>query len=460
MNLHDFASDAHAARRRRLAALLGDTPALIPAGGPVSRNYPAELYPYRASSHFLYLVGLSLPNAMILLEGDRCTLFVPKPAPDDALWHGAVPGADELAEATGCRVRFVEDLSDALGGKDVTTLPAPDTTTRMRQCALLGREVVPGQLSERDQTLARAMVQLRLVHDEAALSGLRRAAVATAAAHEAGMAATLPGATEAEILAAMEAQLTARNMTTSFRSIVTVRGDVLHNTSHAGRLQAGELLLADLGAETGDGWAGDVTRTWPVTGTFSQSQRELYEVVLDAQKRAIAAIAPGVRYRDVHLTACRAVLEGLVALGIFRGNVEQLLDAGAHALFFPHGLGHLLGLDVHDMEDLGDLAGYADGRTRSTQFGLCYLRLDRDLAPGMAVTVEPGIYRIAGLLDDPVHAALAGDHLDRKRLAQFGDVRGIRIEDDVLVTASGAEVLTESIPKEVAAIETAVGQAL
>jgi Xaa-Pro aminopeptidase len=167
-------------------------------------------------------------------------------------------------------------------------------------------------------------------------------------------------------------------------------------------------------------------------------------------------VRPGVRYRDVHLASCRAIAEGLVALGILKGDAREIVEVGAHALFFPHGVGHLLGMDVHDMEDLGDLAGYASGRTRSAQFGLSYLRLDRDLAVGMAVTIEPGIYVVPAILRAAGLAPLVEKYVDRTVLAKFGDVRGIRIEDDVLVTASGADVLTARIPKTIDEVEAAM----
>ncbi len=232
--------------------------------------------------------------------------------------------------------------------------------------------------------------------------------------------------------------------------------DIAPDERHDRRLAAGDLLLADVGAETPGGWASDVTRTWPVSGKYSTTQLELYEVVRASQLAAIACVRPGVRYLDVHRAAGKKLLEGLLALGIFRGELEDLYARGAAALFFPHGIGHLLGLDVHDMEDLGDRAGYAPGRTRSVSFGDRYLRLDRDLAAGMIVTIEPGYYRIPYLLERPAEVGDLESALDRRVLAKFEDVRGIRIEDDVLVTATGAEVLSASIPKEPQAVEAAM----
>jgi Xaa-Pro aminopeptidase len=259
------------------------------------------------------------------------------------------------------------------------------------------------------------------------------------------------------VRAAMEAEFIRRNLGVSYNSIVTVHGEVLHNEDYHHELKSGDLLLVDVGAETTDGWAGDVTRTWPVSGRYSSTQRDFYQVVLHAQQSVIAAVRPGVPFRELHFLAGRLIAEGLVNLGVLRGDPAELVADGVVALFFPHGLGHLLGLDVHDLEDLGDRATYAPGRTRSSEPGLRTLRLDRDLCPGMAITVEPGLYQVPAILDDPARTAAAGDRLRRDRLAAFADVRGIRIEDDVLVTSDGHEVLTAAIRKGADSIEEEMG---
>lgn len=454
MDLTGFEAAAFAARRDRLAGQLGQRPALIAAGTPRPRNYAANTFPFRATSHFLYLFGLPLRGGYGLWDGQAWTLFVPAPAPDDALWHGPEPTLDELAATLRCPVRATDELPAALAGRDAATLPAPDLETCAALAALLKRPVQPGQIGELDGPLADAMIELRLCHDEHAIGELRAAAAATAAAHRAGMKATRPGLRESQVRAAMEAELIARGMTVAYGSIVTVHGEVLHSYHHHNRLEPGDLLLADVGAETAGGWAGDVTRTWPVGGTYSSTQRDLYDVVLAAQKDTIAAVKPGARYRDLHLLASRRLAEGLVALGILQGDPAELVADGVTALLFPHGIGHLLGLDVHDMEDLGDRAGYQPGRTRANEFGIRYLRLDRDLAPGMAITIEPGLYLVPAILDDAELNRRTGGRLRRDRLAAFSDVRGIRIEDDVLVTAGGNEVLTAAIPKTREAIES------
>jgi len=301
------------------------------------------------------------------------------------------------------------------------------------------------------------MVELRLRHDDAAKRGLRAAAKATSAAHIAGMRATRVGRREWEIKAAMEHAIQTLGLSTSYPPIVTVHGEVLHNHAYGGELQSGDILLADVGAESVDGWAGDVTRSWPVDGEFNGPQRDIYEMVLRSQQTAIQACRVGVSYESVHLQACHSLTEDLVTLGILRGDPQTLVADGVHALFFPHGVGHLLGLDVHDMEDLGDRAGYTEGRTRSAQFGLCHLRLNRELEADMAVTIEPGFYQVPGLLHDLKWRERVGDRVDWERLAAFASVRGIRIEDDILVTASEPENLTRTVPRDPGDIRALVG---
>lgn len=456
MNLASIPRSALAARRQRLTRALAGVPALFASGTPIGRNYPANPYPFRASSHFLYFAGLAIEDAWLLCEGEATTLFVTPPAPDDALWHGPSPSLEAIAEAIGCDVEPIDALERALEGRDAATVAVQDRATRDAQERRLGRRL--DRLTERDERLLDAIVALRLVHDEAAIAELRAAAAATDAGHRAAMAATRPGIPEHAVRAAFDGAFFARGAAGhAYSPIVTVHGEVLHSHAHDNVLAGGDLLLADVGAESAGGFAGDVTRTWPVGGRYSSTQREIVELVLASQEAAIAASKPGARWRDVHLVAARVITEGLVALGVLRGDVDELVADGVHALFFPHGVGHLLGLDVHDMEDLGDRAGYAPGRTRSEQFGLCYLRLDRDLVAGMAVTVEPGFYRVPAILSDPRLRAIAGGRLREDRLARFADVRGVRIEDDVLITEHGNEVLTRSIPKQLAEVEAAVG---
>jgi Xaa-Pro aminopeptidase len=444
-----------AARRQRLCAQFSG-PALFVSGLPRPRNFAGNRYPFRAESHFLYLLGRPSEGAALLVDSGTATLFAPPPDPEAELWAGPQPTLDELSRQLAIEVRPIAEFEPP---ESVATLPAQDAESAIWQSELVGRDVIQGsgpELADRDLDLAQAMIELRLQHDAAAIAQLRFAARVAERAHRAGMRATRPGMHEYQVRAAMEAAIFASGCACSYNSIVTVHGEVLHNERHDGLVQDGDLLLADVGAETVEGWASDVTRVWPARGEFSSTQRALYDVVLAAQGAAIAAVRPAVRYLEVHRAAGLELLRGLIDLGIFRGDLADLYARGAAALFFPHGIGHLLGLDVHDMEDLGDRAGYAAGRVRSTSPGDRYLRLDRDLQAGMCVTIEPGFYQIPALLSNASEVAGLESALDRQRLAEFADVRGIRIEDDVLVTESGCEVLTQAIPKTADEVEAAV----
>ncbi len=442
-------------RRQQLAKLI-DFPAILWSGSNNPRNFPANSFPFRANSHFLYFAGLPLPKAAIRLEAGKLELFIDDPSPSSALWHGEMPTREEIAEKIGADVtRPMAELESWL--ENAATLAVQDAATWTQQSQLLNRWVLPQSPPQGiDLELAKAIVSLRLTHDDAALTELRKAAVLTVKAHKAGMAATPQAKLEAEVRAAMEGVIIAHNMTTSYNSIVTVRGEVLHNEHYHHSLQPGDLLLADVGAETETGWAGDVTRTWPVSGKFSSTQRDIYNVVLAAHDACIAKIQPGVEYGDIHLQAATAIAEGLVELGILQGNPQDLVEIDAHALFFPHGIGHLLGLDVHDMEDLGDLAGYEEGRERSDRFGLNYLRLNRPLRPGMLVTIEPGFYQVPAILNDVNVRSKYQNVVNWQRLSEFADVRGIRIEDDVLVTTEGSEVLTAALPNDADTVENLI----
>lgn len=442
-------------RRQRLAAQVAE-PVILWSGGESPRNFAANTYPYRASSHFLYLAGLPIPDAALRFHAGKVQLFKNDPDPRGELWHGPQPRAADLAALIQVDEALpLTELPRYASG--ALTIPVQDPITRQHQADSLGRSVglstAPAAL---DQILVDAVIQLRLQQDKGALEEMRRAAATTVKAHRAGMATTALASREADVRAAMERIMISATMSPAYNSIVTIQGEVLHNEVYHHDLKPGDLLLADVGAESPLGWASDVTRTWPVSGQFSSTQRDLYEIVLAAHDACIAAAKPGIEYRDLHLLAARVMTEGLVELGILKGDPQDLVDRDAHALFFPHGVGHLLGLDVHDMEDLGDRAGYAPGRQRSSRFGLGYLRLDRLLQVGMVVTIEPGFYQVPAILQDPDRQKQFQDCVNWKRLQQFGDVRGIRIEDDVLITESGCEVLTAALPTQISEIEACV----
>jgi Xaa-Pro aminopeptidase len=453
---YDLLRNALHQRRQKLASLI-NFPAILWSGSSIARNYPALKLPFRASSHFLYFAGLPLENAAIRLESGKLELFLDDAPSSSTLWHGEMPKRAEIAELIGANSAFpMADLKSR--GMGAATIAIQDNLTALQQSQILDR---PLALSKSpagiDLELTKAIISLRLTHDPASLAELRDAAAVTVEAHKAGMAATPKARIEAGIRAAMESAIVSQNMTCAYPSIVTVQGEVLHSEHYHNVLQAGDLLLADVGAETSMGWAADVTRTWPVSGKFSATQRAIYDVVLAAHDACIHKISPGVEYQDIHLLAARIMTEGLVDLGILRGNVDDLVEMDAHAVFFVHGIGHLIGLDVHDMEDLGDLAGYEAGRVRSSRFGLGFLRLNRVLRSGMLVSIEPGFYQVSAILNNPEIRAKYKDLVKWDLLEKFADVRGIRIEDDILVTEGGREVLTEKLPTKTLEIEELVG---
>jgi len=442
-------------RRQKLAHLI-NSPVLLWSGGNISRNYPSNIFPFRASSHFLYFAGLPLENAAIYLKDGKLELFIDNAPPSQTLWLGETPKREEIAEKIGADAAFpLSDLESRVS--NAATIRVQDYSTALKQSQLLNRPL-PNAKSPQgiDLELTKAIISLRLSHDAAALAELRQAAAVTVAAHKAGMAATGNAQIEAGIRAAMESVIIAENMTFAYGSIVTIRGEILHNEHYHHPLQNGDLLLADVGAETAMGWAGDVTRTWPISGKFSPTQRAIYDVVLAAHDACIAKMRPGVEYRDIHLLAAQVIAAGLVDLGILKGQPDDLVEMDAHALFFVHGIGHLIGLDVHDMEDLGDLAGYQEGRERSNRFGLNYLRLNRTLQTGMLVSIEPGFYQVPGILNHPENRLKYQNVVNWDKLEQFADIRGIRIEDDVLLTATGTEVLTANLPTHPDEIEQLV----
>jgi Xaa-Pro aminopeptidase len=446
----------HRLRRGALAARI-DQPVLLVGNGERQRNAAYEL-PFRQDSTFLWLTGCRLPHAAALLEGERSTLFVPAPSPDAALWEGRVESLEAirdrlqvdavlpLAQLEPHCQRARPQLALAVADAEATALAARLTGLELAWC----RHPGPARL-------VRAIGELRNRKGPEEIAELERAAAATEQTFRACMAATAPGQTEAGLGALFEGVLALQGCHTSFPTISTVRGEVLHNRERIHTLEAGQLFLMDGGAEVPSGYAADVTRTWPVDGRFSPRQRAVYQAVLEAEQAAIARCAPGVRYREVHFTAARVVARFLADEGLITCSPDAAVEAGAHALFFPHGVGHLLGLDVHDLEDLGDAVAYAPGRSRSADFGTRFLRLDLDLEPGFYVTVEPGFYIVPAILE---HADLRdrfASMVDFERAAGWRGFGGIRIEDDVLITPDGHRVLTAGIPKTIDELEAIVG---
>jgi Xaa-Pro aminopeptidase len=452
----------YSARRRALRADLADGAILIAGNDQASRNYVDSTYPYRQDSHFLYFAGISQPNMAILIEPDgREVLYGPAEDPDDVVWHGPHPslgdyaasaGFDESAENSRLAGRIAE-LQAA--GEPILYLP-PYRAERSFKIAELLRKEPRDVAAGASIDLMRAVAALRAVKDQGEIDEIESALAVTAEMYRAAMTETAAGKTEAEIAAILQSPAIARDREQSFSPIVSVRGEILHNECYVNTLADGDLLVIDSGAESPRGYASDITRTFPVSGRFTTQQREVYEVVLQAQTNAIDAAAPGVKNRDLHLIAARTIAEGLKEIGLMKGDSDAAVEAGAHAMFFPHGLGHMLGLDAHDMEDLGDIVGYPEGEPRSSQFGLAYLRLARELEPGWVFTVEPGIYFVPALIDRWRDGDLHREFIDYDRVEAYRSFGGVRIEDDILVTSDGCRVLGPGIPKTVGEVEAAM----
>lgn len=459
-------------RRKQLLAAI-DAPVLLMAGGWIARNYPANPGPFRADSTFLFFFPDVEPNAAALFDPkDRSvTLFLDERTDADALWHGPSASFAQVRRALGVdRVEKRSDLATLVqkkvGRRKARTLAIADPRATAEARKITGDKV--DFFDDRkvgDPALLLAIAELRNHRLPEEVQEMRRAAAVTRDAHKAAMAHTRPGVREQELVGHVEGTFVKHGCVPAYGTILSVRGEVLHNHDHSNTVKSGDLVLLDAGAELPSGYCGDVTRTWPANGRFSPAQRDIYDVVLAAEETSISMIRPGVRYRDLHLASARVLADGLSQLGLMHGDADALVESGAHAVFFPHGVGHLIGLDVHDMEGFGDLIHYPPGRKRSSQFGAAFLRLDVDMAPGMCVTIEPGVYFVPPILHDPalrkrfrgqVNFAAAEKFLQMNGKRGFG---GVRIEDDVMCTKTGHDVLSREVPKERAALEALVGSA-
>jgi Xaa-Pro aminopeptidase len=449
--------EVHAARRQQLSARVG-RPILLLGNGTRIRNIPIEHLPFRQDSSFLFFTGCARPDAALLLVDGHATLFVEPPADDDALWHGYSETLEDIRAAYGVdQVASVRTLAERCAGLELATIAVPDSAATVTAATLAGVELDYGTVNG-DPALIDAIIELRRCHTPLELDLHRAAARVTTTAFHASMSGTHVGGNEAHIAALFDGVLAAHGFVTGYPSIVTVRGEVLHNPYYRNPLLDGQLLLLDGGGEGPEGYGVDITRTWPVNGRFSVRQRDAYQAVLASQLAGIDQVRAGVRYRDIHMGCSRVLAQWLLDEGLLRGTLDQVCEAHAAAVFFPHGVGHLLGMDVHDLEQFGDRAAYAPGRSRDPHFGTAYLRMDLDLEPGMLVTIEPGFYVVPAILNDPALRETFGDLVDWDAAQSWLGFGGIRIEDDVLCTGAGApEVLTAAVPKTVAALEAVVG---
>lgn len=456
-------------RRRTLVNqdLLESGLVLLPGNGQSPRNYADNPHPFRQDSTFLYYFGLDRPNVygLIDLDAGTSTLYGEEGDLEEVIWSGASPSLHEEAEAAGIdAVAPPSDLEHTLTlaerqGRPIHFLPPYRADQRLRYESLLDIQArrLDAYVSE---ALIRAVVRQRSKKTEAEVSQIEAALDQTARLHEYAQRHATPGTPEREIMGGMTNVVTAEGSTFSFTPTCSVHGEVLHNHSYPNTLSEGDLLLVDAGAASPFHYASDITRVAPVGGAFSDRQKVIYEAVLAAQSAALNALAPGVPFKDIHLRAARTLTEHLTEIGLMKGSPEEAVAAGAHALFFPHGLGHMMGLDVHDMEPLEEeYVGYAEDQERSDQFGLDTLRLARPLQPGFVVTIEPGCYFIPPLVEHWREERRHEAFLNYDQIEDFLDFGGIRLEDDALITEDGARLLGPDIPKAPAEVEAQAGTA-
>jgi len=350
-------------------------------------------------------------------------------------------------------------LSNAMkAGQEIHFLPPYRGETMIQLSQLLNKsidEIKNGASVE----LIKAVVKLKEVKDEYEIAEIEKAVGIAYLMHTTSMKMAMPGMVEQEIAGTIEGISLALGGPVSFPIILSMDGQTLHNHYHGNVLEKGRMMVTDAGAETQLHYASDITRTVPVGGKFNARQAEIYQIVLDTNVKAIENIKPGVHYRDIHFLAARVIVDGLKQADLMKGDTETAVAAGAHTLFMPHGLGHMMGMDVHDMEGLGeDYVGYDETVSRSGQFGTAYLRLAKPLKPGFVLTVEPGIYFIPALIDKFRSEGKFTDFINYDKVETYKDFGGIRIEDDVLVTENGNRVLGKHIPKTIEEVEKTMSE--
>lgn len=421
-------------------------------------NYADNTYYYRQDSTFLYYFGISKPDliALIDIDGDKEYVFGDDPTVDSIVWTGSQPKISELAGKAG--IHHTGDLSafrkkiSGLDKQSVKYLPPYRAEHFLKLNDFLGYSVAEATAKASREFIV-AVAGQRNIKSQEEIEEIERAVDVTSDMHLAAMHYARAGMTEAQVTARVHEVAIAAGGNLSFPIIGTINGQFLHNHYHGNTLKEGDLFLLDAGYETPLGYAGDMSSTFPVSRKFTERQKDIYRITLDAHYKAIELSQPGVNFRDVHLHVGEVLFDGLKALGLTKGDTKEAVANGAHALFFPCGTGHLMGLDVHDMENLGEqIVGYA-GVPKSTQFGLKSLRLGRELQPGFVVTIEPGIYFVPELIDHWENNKINVDFINFNEVNKYRDFGGIRNEEDILITETGNRVLGKPLAKTIEEVE-------
>lgn len=456
-----FDKDIYVQRREKLKKQIGSGVILLLGNENSPMNYPANEYQFRQDSSFLYYFGLDFNGlaAVIDVDNDEETIFGYDFTVDDIVWMGPQEKLVQKAQKVGVAnaaptEKLAEKITAAIKQQRKVHFLLQyrhDNMIKIEQLTGIYNSLVTDYASK---DLIKAVVAQRLIKSDEEIEQIELALDISYEMNMLAMKMLKPGIYEREIAGAVEGLVLSKGSYISFPVIYTTRGEVLHGHSHANLMKEGDLVVLDSGAESPLHYASDITRTFPVSGKFTPLQKDIYTIVLQAHDEAIDMMKPGVLFKEVHLHAAGVIADGMKQLGFMNGNLEDAVTAGAHALFFPHGLGHALGLDVHDMEGLGeDYVGYTDEIRRSDQFGLAYLRFVRALEPGHVMTVEPGIYFMPELIAQWKSENKHTEFINYNKVEATIGLGGIRIEDDVLVTEDAHRVLGKPIPRTVEDVE-------
>lgn len=457
-----FSKSTYVERRNELKKLVGSGLIVLFGNNDSPANYPSNTYKFRQDSSFLYYFGLHRNGlvGVIDVDNDREYLVGDEIDIEDIVWYGSVTSVAEMAEMTGvARTAAMRELpaiveSAKAQGEEVHFLPPYRFDNQIQIMDLLG--IHPSQQkAAASLKLIAAVVKMRTTKTEEEIAELERAAEIGYEMHTTAMRLCRPGITEQYIGGMVDGIANAYGCMVSFQTIATQHGEVMHGNPSPAKLEAGRLMLVDAGAETNENYCSDNTRTTPVSGVFTQKQKDIYNIVVECHDHVLEVAKPGVKWWNVHFAVCRIITERLQQLGLMKGDVEESLKAGAHAMFLPHGLGHSMGMDVHDMEGLGQVYVGFDNEVRpSTQFGTNALRFGRRLQKGFVVTDEPGIYFIPALIDDWKKNGTNAQFLNFDKIDEYRDFGGIRIEDDVLITDEGCRFIgSKRIPYHVEDVE-------
>jgi Xaa-Pro aminopeptidase len=456
-----FRSEIYVKRREELHKKMKTGLAFFAGNTESPMNYNANAYHFRQDSDFLYFFGIDLPGLAGLMDFDsgKDYIFGNDFDLDDIIWMGPQPRVKDLALKCGITEtapfsKLETIISDNLSKRRrIHFLPPFRGENKIIIGSLIGKN--PSEIKDLASTeLIKAVISLRSIKEKVEIEEIEKAVDIAYEMHTTAMKMCHSGIREQEIFGTIEGIALSKGSGVSFPTILSIHGQTLHNHSHDNILKKGKMLVVDAGAETNLHYASDITRTIPVGGKFSTQQKDIYEIVLKANTESIQAARPGVSHRDVHLLACNIIASALRDLGLMKGDSIEAVAAGAHALFMPHGLGHMMGLDVHDMEGLGEnFVGYNDEVKRSDQFGLAFLRFALPYKPGHVFTIEPGCYFIPELIEKWKAEGKFTDFINYSKLDSFLPIGGIRIEDDVLITEKGHKVLGRAIPKTVKEIE-------